>query len=170
MKQIPLTKGKFALVDDSDYERVNQFKWKADYNQKGRNFYASRTDCSVDPFVFVLMARFIMNCPEHLLVDHKNHNTLDNQRYNLRTCTPIQNQHNARSRVNSSSMYKGVSWNKGSKKWHARIRLTDIFGQSCVQNLGSFTNEKEAAEVYDKVAKEHHGEFACLNFPLVEGS
>lgn len=168
MKQIPLTQGKFALIDDSDYERVNQFKWLAHFNWKGENFYASRTDCSVDPPIHVTMARFILNCPKDMFVDHKNHDTLDNQRNNLRVCTPRQNQYNARSRVNSSSKYKGISWSKSHKNWHARIRVVNIFGQSIVQNLGRFRDEKEAALAYDKAAKEHHEEFAYLNFPRVE--
>jgi hypothetical protein len=131
----------------------------------GESFYARRKDQSVTPYIFVHMARFIMDCPNNMIVDHRNHLTLDNQKENLRICTPSQNQQNQRQHVNSASKYKGVTWHKPNQKWIARIRTKDIFDQSVHIHLGCFKTEEEAALAYDKVAFKEFGKFACLNFP-----
>ncbi|KKL49351.1 hypothetical protein LCGC14_2316410, partial [marine sediment metagenome] len=90
--------------------------------------------------------------------DHINHNTLDNCRVNLRVCTIQENQMNQKPRSNTTSNYKGVSWNKQTKKWVAFIGVNTeaIY-------LGCFTLERNAAEAYNRAAKIYHKEFACLN-------
>ena len=100
-----------------------------------------------------------MGAPEHLLVDHIDHNGLNNCRSNLRLSTMAQNVRNTISR-GGSSKYKGVHWCKRSKKWTGQICFN---GKG--HHLGGFRDEIEAAKAYDKRAKELHGEFACLNFP-----
>jgi len=102
-----------------------------------------------------------MNAPKDVLVDHINHNGLDNRKANLRFATPQQNTWNRRclSRCKGTK-YIGVSWDKQSRKWRVRI-LVD--GKS--RFLGYFEDEKEAAKAFDRAAKEHRGEFAFLNFP-----
>jgi len=90
--------------------------------------------------------------------DHKDHNGLNNKRNNLRVCTHAQNQQNRKPRKNGSSVFKGVSWHKKSKKWRACIQID---GRTV--HLGLFRSETEAATAYDEVANTIHGEFALLN-------
>ena len=105
------------------------------------------------------MSRLIMNFPRDLMVDHRNHNTLDNQRCNLRVCTNIQNQQNKKRKINIGSKYKGIHFYKQCKKWQAKIKYNkrQLF-------LGYFDKEINAAKAYDKKAKELFGEFAFTNF------
>jgi hypothetical protein len=156
MKEIKLTQGQVALVDDEDFDRVNQYKWYAHWIPSTRSFYAKYKN--------IAMARFIINCPEDLRVDHKDHDTLNNQKFNLRACTIRQNGQNSRRRSNCTSKYKGVSWRRDRTKWQAYIQTENIFGRSMRMHLGCFKTEKEAAQAYDKAASREFGEFAYLNF------
>jgi hypothetical protein len=108
------------------------------------------------------MHREILRPPGHLVVDHINHNGLDNRKANLRHATRAQNNFNRLIiiREDSSSKYKGVSWRKRKKKWRARICIN---GER--KHIGYFKDEIHAAKAYDKAAKKYHGEFASLNFP-----
>ena len=157
MKRISLSRGKFALVDNINYEYLNQWKWY--YN----NGYAARDQW--DPItkkqIKIRMHRIIMNAKEGEEVDHINHNGIDNQKYNLRVCTVSQNMQNSKSNKNSSSQYKGVSYNPMTQKCQVQIMYNGKFIY-----LGYYKDEEEAARAYDKAAIELFGEFACLNFPL----
>jgi len=158
MKRIKLTKGQFAIVDDSDFERLNKHKWLA---LKNRNtWYAVRHTYRNGIRVTIGMHREIMGIEpgDPRLVDHKNHNGLNNWRENLRICTNSQNHQNENPRRNGSSVFRGVYWNKAAKKWRAQIRL-----DGHARYLGSFHSETEAARAYDQKAKELFGEFACVN-------
>jgi len=151
---IPLTQGKFAIVDAEDYDRLNQDKW---YAGKCKNtYYAGR----VEGGKTIKMHREIMHAPKGVLVDHINHNGLDNRKSNLRLCTHAQNCYNQQACATGTSKYKGVSWHKSNSKWSARIRCDRKF-----YNLGEFDNQMEAAMAYDDKAVELFGEFAYLNFP-----
>ena len=97
----------------------------------------------------------INNCP---IVDHINLNKFDNRVQNLRWCNETESAHNTSSHKNSSSIYKGVSYDKSKKKWHARIRKD---GKD--EHLGYYMNEIDAANVYNTKAKEYYGDFAKLN-------
>jgi hypothetical protein len=158
MKKIPLKQGKYALVDDADYEWLKQYKWAA---YKGvRTYYAGRNEKDgTGKFRFINMHRAIMKTPKGLETDHIDGDGLNNQRSNLRVCTAAQNQHNRSPHKNCSSRYKGVSWKKSGKKWVVRIHCNY---QS--KHVGVFADEVEAARAYDKAAKEAFGEFARLNF------
>lgn len=153
-KVIPLTQGKFAIVDAEDYDRLAQHKWCAVRSKD--TFYAQRWSNGKS----VSMHRVIMRAPKGLICDHKNHNGLDNRKGNLRLCTNAQNQYNKRPKKDCSSKYKGVILRRDYKRWRAKIG----FKRKRV-NLGDFTDEIKAAVAYDDKAIELFGEFAYLNFP-----
>ena len=109
------------------------------------------------------MHRQIMNAPKGTPIDHKDHNGLNNTRENLRLATISENARNCeKTKRPTSSKYKGVCWNKKSKKWQAHIHYNGIS-----IHLGLFDSEEDAAKAYDEAAKIYHGEFAVLNFPEV---
>ncbi len=159
MKQIKLTQGTFALVDDEDFERANQHKW---YVRKDpRTWYAMRNKArqgrGVRRFT-ISMHRFLMDFPESS-IDHKDGNGLNNQRLNIRLATRTQNQGNRKLNINNTSGYKGVCWLSQAQKWEVYIRYCNK-----QISLGLFKNKIDAAKVYDKKARELHGEFARVNF------
>jgi hypothetical protein len=158
-RPIPLTKGKFALVDSEDYYRLARYKWCSS-TCGAKTFYAGRRLAGGT----INMHRLIMDAPSHLVVDHIDHNGLNNTKANLRLCTFAQNARNTRPNKGASSRYKGVSWKKSAKKWSAMIRCNKK-----ISHLGSFENEIAAAKAYDKKAAEFFGEFAYLNFPPSTG-
>jgi hypothetical protein len=153
IRLIPLTQGKIAIVDAADYAWLSQYKWHA--SKKGYNWYACRNyNRSI-----VYMHRVIMNAPKGMLVDHIDHNSLNNRRSNLRVCTSSEN-HQNRERTRGTSNYKGVYREKRYRKWRASVHFE---GRNYY--LGSFSNEVDAAKAYDKKAGELFGEYAYLNFP-----
>ena len=159
MKKIKLTQGQFALVDDADYEWLNQYKW---YACKIRgNFYAVRhSPVENRKRHTILMSRQILglNYGDSREADHRNHNTLDNRRNNIRICTHQQNMGNRKLTLNTSSRFKGVTWDKAKNRWKAQICIN---GRQTY--LGLFLSEKKAALAFNDVSKKYHGEFACLN-------
>lgn len=158
MKSIPLTKNQFAIVDDQDYEYLIQWKWYATMGNAG--YYAKRASRKSGKQFDVLMARVILGVTDSkIFVDHKNQNTLDNRRENLRICSNAQNTCNRRSAKGSTSKYLGVSFFKKLRKWKAQ---TQKHGKRIY--LGLFDKEEDAAKAYDTAAKQYHGEYANLNF------
>ncbi len=156
MKEIKLTKGKVALVDDEDYEWLNQRKWHLT-----KTGYAARGERAINKkIIYIYMHRLILNVQDKtILVDHRDMNGLNNCRNNLRTATHSQNSYNRKSESGASSKYLGVYWNKIYKKWEVRIKSNGVN-----KYLGRFNNEEDAAVAYDKSAKETRGNFANLNF------
>jgi hypothetical protein len=155
--KIPLTQGKFALVDAEDYEYLNKYKWCAVTRKrkdgKRQCFYAVTHPG-------IRMHRLIMKTPRELEVDHKDGDGLNNQKHNLRNCTRLQNVLNQMTQqTNKTSKYRGVLWN-AERRWRVQIQY-----KSKVYYLGYFDCEEEAARCWDKKAKELFGEFARLNFP-----
>jgi len=153
-KLIPLTQGKFAIVDPEDFDELCQYKWTA--AKSPNTFYAVRSVQGRQ----IRMHRLITSAPKGLVVDHRNHNGLDNRKENLRLCTRPENARNQRPQTGRSSKYKGVCWHKNQKKWTARV-----YSNGVTYHLGSFNSEIQAAKAYDKKARELFGQFACLNFP-----
>jgi hypothetical protein len=148
MKEIKLSQGKVAMVDDSDYDYLMKWKWCAQKSKQ--TFYAVRNPN-------IKMHRVIMCTPEDMQIDHINGNGLDNQKYNLRNCTPNQNRKNRKRRKNGTSKYKGVCYHRGGIEASAWANNTKYI-------IGYFKTEEAAAMAYDEKAKELHGEFANLNF------
>lgn len=159
MKEIPLTQGKTALVDDEDYEALRVFNWQAK-NKEVDIWYAYRGGRNGEAATGFYMHREILGITskEHW-VDHRNRNGLDNRRANLRIATKSQNQFNSAKPCTNKSGYKGVYFKAQTGRWAAQIRANG----RCF-HLGYYDSAEEAARVYDNAAKEKHGEFARTNF------
>ena len=134
MKYIKLTKGKIAIVDDEDFEYLNQWKWY--YSASG---YAVRDVGSRKSKRHIWMIRLLNKTPDGFITDHINRNKLDNRKSNLRSVNASQNGMNRSLNKNNTSKYKGVIWRKDIKKWSARIKINykTIY-------LGTFINIKDA--------------------------
>lgn len=151
VKQIPLTKGLVAIVDDEDYERVSIFKWNAGHNER-RTCYAQRATRDKT----IMMHRFILGAQDEQEVDHIDGDGLNNQKSNLRLCSRRENQWHKRGWAPSG--FKGVY--PMGKKWRAVITA---YGHK--HYLGCFDSPVAAARMYDQAARQLHGDFAYLNFP-----
>lgn len=157
IKLVPLKLSKqikVVLVDDEDYEKVQQHQWY-EYEYKRTSYAKAIIDGKS-----ISMQEFILPSPPGFLVDHKNGEGLDNRRFNLRHATLQQQRQNVRKHNNSTSKYKGVSWCNDRDKWVVQICIN---GKQT--NLGRFYSEETAARIYDEAAKKYFGEFAKLNFP-----
>ena len=158
---IPLTQGRFALVDKEDYPVIIQNKWCAQITP--RTCYATRRINlnNPDETLNIYMHRQIANAPDGWEVDHINHNGLDNRKCNLRLCTHAQNQANRRASRKCKSRFKGVSESPYYIRTGRGKRWVVVFHKKW---LGGFDSEKEAALVYDEALREMFGEFAYTNF------
>ena len=158
-RRIYLDEGLWTILDTKDYYRFACFKWCIG-GDKGKYYAIRGARISPKEIKLVRLHRVIMNAPEGLLVDHRNNDSLDNRRSNLRLATKSQNNTNRPKKANTSSRYVGVCYDKTRKCWYAQI-----VHQSKHKWLGSFDNEEAAARAFDRAAIESHGEFARLNFP-----
>jgi hypothetical protein len=145
-RYIPLTRNQVAIVDAADYDWLNQWNWCAQFTPKTHSYRAVAwvngkiTD----------MARVILGLTDpKIKADHRNHDTLDNRRQNLRPATNAENSRNMRMR---KDRFKCVR--SSGKKWTSHIGN---------RHLGMFSTPEEAALAYDRAAKQLHGEFAYTN-------
>lgn len=154
-KQIPLTRGMFAIVDTEDFDKLASYSWRAKVETTTDTFYAV-TDSHKGGKHSIYMHRLIMGDPVGMYIDHINHNALDNRKENLRVVTFAQNMQNSRPSRTSKTGYKGVS--VSGKKFCASIRI-----KNKQIHLGTFPTPESAALAYNEVAKKEYGEFAYLN-------
>lgn len=142
-REIPVTNGHVAIVDDDDYERISKFHWSV---VKGYNtFYAKRGFNLNGKHFTVVMHREIMrlSCNDGILIDHRDRNGLDNRKCNLRIANKSINAFNSKLRTNNNSGFRGVHFHSQRKRWQARI---------CINNkrisLGLFDTPMLAANAY----------------------
>lgn len=154
MKEIKLTQNKIAIVDDEDYEKINQRKWYYCRGYALRNKWLAKYT-----HVIWRMHWEIMGKPRKgFEIDHKDGNKLNNQKSNLRICSHKENGMNRKVQNNNKSGYKGVHIHKLTGKWRAMISINNKS-----MHLGLFNNKEKAVKAYNDAAKKYYGEFAKLN-------
>lgn len=150
MKYISLTQGKRAVVSDADFKRLAKYRWFATKGKDG-NYYAAR---------IVYLHRDVLGVRDSKThVDHRDGDTLNDARKNLRRASCAQNGQNRKLQSNNTSGFKGIERHRG--KWMVRIQA--FRKRHC---LGCYADRRTAAQVYDRAARRLHGEFARLNFPV----
>ncbi len=154
MKQIHLTQGQAAIVDDEDFEKVNSFKWYAAWKEHTKSYYAVRQVCTKGVVKNIYLHRLIMDTPDHLVCDFVNGDTLDNRKQNLRNCTKEEDHRNRRVNRESKTGVKGVSWLPKFQRYEVSIKLNGkrVFNKR-------FKTLEEAKEAYDEASKKYHGEY-----------
>jgi hypothetical protein len=139
-----------TLISTSQLERAQQFgvRWHPFAIKGTQSFYA---ECN-SPMVNgkrskkIRLHRWITNAPDGMVVDHRNHDTLDNTDSNLRVCTQLENQQNRQGPTRSGkSGIRGVTWHKYRNKWQAAIRINNIS-----IHVGSFADIRDAEEAVKK--------------------
>ena len=157
MKEIQLTKGQVVIVDDEDYERINQHKWYA-LKVEGNKFYAARDMwLGNNKKKTILMHRIIMNVPKDLQADHINGCALDNCRQNLRLATNQQNNMNKIYPMKNNKLgIKGIHWDKKNKKFIVQVQYVFV---------GRFFCLEKAKSEHRKAELKYQGEFARKIFP-----
>jgi hypothetical protein len=149
MKEIPLTNGGAAIVDDEDYDYLMQWNWRMDH--KG---YAVRTTTINHVGVCFIMHRIVANTPQGMQTDHINRNKLDNRRANLRHCTAHQNMAN----MERKNKYIGVQWKPRRGVYEASVWKG---GKSVY--VGQSKDIHAAAAMRNEAVKKLYGDSAVLN-------
>lgn len=145
---------KLFFIDGEDLEKVDKYKWFAAYDKTIDNYYIMS---STKKPKRLRLHRFIMDCPEGMVVDHIDGNTLNNCKSNLRICTMKENAKNKKPYKNKThSKYKGV--HKSGNKFELQMNINGKY-----KYIGTYKTEEEAALKYNELAKEHYGQFARLN-------
>lgn len=157
MKVIELTKGFVAVVDDEDFDMLAQWRWHVTAPSKGF-VYAVRKDYATKKMIY--MHKVITSTDRKTLIDHRNGNTLDNRRQNLRVATHQGNASNRRTPCHNKLGIKGVTF-MGSEK--AKPYRAQITANKHHRTLGYFKTAEEAHACYCKAATEAFGDFARFN-------
>jgi hypothetical protein len=146
--KIPLTNGRYALIDSADLPIVEKLAWY--YNPSG---YA---DTHLSRKKHVSMHRMILSATDNQSVDHIDHDGLNNRRSNIRLCTQSQNSMNRRAQSNNSTGIKGICFDKRRNEWHASVKAGDVVKQK------NFKAIEDAISAHTQWVKELHGDFACI--------
>lgn len=154
-KTIILPTGHICLISAKDYDWALQFKWYVNKAVDGRMYV-----CRYANDKRIYMHRELTECPPHMVVDHKDCNTFNNTRTNLRVCCQRSNMRN-RTTCNKTG-FKGVTYDARYKRYQARITVE----RDSELHLGYYPSADDAALAYDKAALVFFGEFAWLNFPI----
>jgi len=145
-----------VLIDVEDYNKIKNYRWYAHLDKRTNSFYV-RTH--IERIILLSLHRVILNLTNPKIKgDHKDHNTLDNRKQNLRVCTQSENLRNQKLHKNNKSGYKGIRWRNKNKKWEAYIGLNHKY-----THLGSYKNKLDAVLAYNQAAIKYYGEFARLN-------
>jgi hypothetical protein len=141
-------------IDDEDIVRVESIDWHV---LKTKNLiYFARHIFNGGKDKTILLHRFLLDAPDGMKVDHKDRNTFNNKKENLRLCTHAENMRNCKKNTKNTSGYKGVTCHSNckKKKWHARIKVNKKR-----ISLGYFVTPEEAHKAYCEASKKYHGEF-----------
>jgi hypothetical protein len=149
---VTLTKGKKTCIDAKDWSIIKNFKWLA-HNRRGK-FYAATGSKGLTIHRLLLSGN---------RADHKDGDSLNNRRRNLRIATQRQNCANTRINSRNTSGFKGVSLNKRTNLWRAYIQSRPKNKSKIFFQIGEFTNKIDAAKAYNKAAISYFGKFAFLN-------
>ena len=153
MINIPLTHGRFALIDDEDYKKASKWRWRVIQNRyvEGRRLTNQKEN--------IRLHRLILDAPKDMDVDHIDYDGFNNQKSNLRLCTTAQNIQRQRPQTRSkTSRHRGVFWDKSRNRWTAKVRKC---GKDIL--IGRFKTEIEAVKIWNEKAKELFGEYAYIN-------
>lgn len=157
MKRVQLSQGKFALVDDGDFDSVNRWKWSFQ-KMPTVDGYAVRVVKENGRYRKIYLHRFLCGFPTGKVIDHVDGDGLNNQRENLRVCVQHENISNQRKKKNNTSGFKGVSFHRRTGKWAAQITF-----QRVKRHIGLFPDAQSASDAYDQASKKTHGEFGLPN-------
>jgi hypothetical protein len=158
-REMYLSKGQVALVDAEDFEYLNRWKWSAVWNKRSHRWQVQRTGKVEGKYASIYMWREIMGLKkgDSAQVDHRNHDTLDNRRSNLRIATATQNHANSRLNIRNRSGFKGV---ERSIRRNGEIRYRASVTHKQVRIKSSYYTTPQAAHAwYCEMAKTIHGEF-----------
>jgi hypothetical protein len=147
---IPLSMDQVALIDKEDFDKIKDYGWYAHFDKVGKTFYAITRTHGTN----IIMHRLILNAPDSLVIDHADHNGLNNRKSNIRVCSQSQNCMNKKVQSNNTSGYRGVSFHKTKNKYQATIMVNrkQVY-------LGTFNTALEASEAYQIAAKKLFGKF-----------
>jgi hypothetical protein len=141
-----------VLIDEEDLWLISFRKWQVNQRNEGYIYFTSRINGNHSS-----LHREIIKCPKSYFVDHINGNTLDNRKENLRVCTRSENIRNQKTRIDNTTGFKGVGYDKSRNKYKARIKITGKY-----LFLGRFESPDEAYIAYCKASKKYHGEFGRI--------
>jgi hypothetical protein len=161
--EVPLTRGKVAIIDIDDAERVSAYQWRGIVSD-GIWYAATQPPRSGGTRATILLHRFLLDSPAHAEVDHIDGDGLNCRRSNLRLATRVQNSRNSKRPSDNTSGFKGVSRSKGRRKWRVRIGINGTH-----KHLGCFRTKEEAAQAYDQAALRLFGQFARVNGAQANG-